>query len=173
MTRKEAFLRSGEKAFDFCSMKTYNRSEESRWYKDYTEEQMKYLWDHNYIMYTTPIYRLGENDRNKYIQLREDCRSAASSLKAIYKINASNNKDKQIAIEALSEEYKEKEEISLQEQEKTQDMIKCDHDWYFDKAIPLTRGTAYHYRCSKCGALRKRFCSDDGCVYESTGEWQP
>lgn len=111
--------------------------------------------------------------RNKYIQLREDCRSAASSLKAIYKINASNNKDKQIAIEALSEEYKGKEEISLQEQEKTQDMIKCDHDWYFDKAIPLTRGTAYHYRCSKCGALRKRFCSDDGCVYESTGEWQP
>ena len=105
--------------------------------------------------------------RNKYIQLREDCRSAASSLKAIYKINASNNKDKQIAIEALSEEYKGKEE------EKTQDMIKCDHDWYFDKAIPLTRGTAYHYRCSKCGALRKRFCSDDGCVYESTGEWQP
>lgn len=105
--------------------------------------------------------------RNKYIQLREDCRSAASSLKAIYKINASNNKDKQIAIETLSEEYKGKEE------EKTQDMIKCDHDWYFDKAIPLTRGTAYHYRCSKCGALRKRFCSDDGCVYESTGEWQP
>lgn len=71
MTRKEAFLRSGEKAFDFCSMKTYNRSEESRWYKDYTEEQMKYLWDHNYIMYTTPIYRLGENDRNKYIQFTE------------------------------------------------------------------------------------------------------
>ena len=53
--------------------------------------------------------------RNKYIQLCEDCRSAASSLKAIYKINASNNKDKQIAIEALSEEYKGKEEISLQE----------------------------------------------------------
>lgn len=105
--------------------------------------------------------------RNKYIQLREDCRSAASSLKAIYKINASNNKDKQIAIEALSEEYKGKEE------EKTQDMIKCDHDWYFDKAVTLTRGTAYHYRCSKCGALRKRFCTDDGCVYESTGEWQP
>lgn len=105
--------------------------------------------------------------RNKYIQLREDFRSAASSLKAIYKINASNNKDKQIAIEALSEEYKGKEE------EKTQDMIKCDHDWYFDKAITLTRGTAYHYRCSKCGALRKRFCSDDGCVYESNGEWQP
>ena len=71
MTRKEAFLRSGEKAFDFCSMKTYNRSEESRWYKDYTEEQMKYLWDHNYIMYTNPIYRLGENDRNKYIQFTE------------------------------------------------------------------------------------------------------
>ena len=71
MTRKEAFLRSGEKAFDFCSMKTYNRSEESRWYKDYTEEQMKYLWDHDYIMYTTPIYRLGENDRNKYIQFTE------------------------------------------------------------------------------------------------------
>ena len=71
MTRKEAFLRSGEKAFDFCSMKTYNRSEESRWYKDYTEEQMKYLWDHDYIMYTTPIYKLGENDRNKYIQFTE------------------------------------------------------------------------------------------------------
>lgn len=105
--------------------------------------------------------------RNKYIQLREDCRSAASSLKAIYKINASNNKDKQIAIKALSEEYKGKEE------EKTQDMIKCDHDWYFDKAVTLTRGTAYHYRCSKCGALRKRFCSDDGCVYESNSEWQP
>lgn len=103
--------------------------------------------------------------RNKYIQLREDCRSAASSLKAIYKINASNNKDKQIAIEALSEEYKGKEE------EKIQDMIKCDHDWYFDKAVTLTRGTDYHYRCSKCGALR--ICSDDGCVYESTGEWQP
>lgn len=68
MTRKEAFLRSGEKAFDFCSMKPYNRSEESRWYKDYTEEQMKYLWDHDYIMYTTPIYKLGENDSNKYIQ---------------------------------------------------------------------------------------------------------
>ena len=109
--------------------------------------------------------------RNKYIQLREDCRSAASSLKAIYKINASNNKDKQIAIEALSEEYKGKEEISLQEQEKTQDMIKCDHDWYFDKMVTLTRGIDYHYRCRKCGALK--ICSNDGCVYESTGEWQP
>ena len=71
MTRKEAFLRSGEKPFDFCSMKLYNRSEESRWHKDYTEEQMKYLWDHNYIMYTTPIYRLGESDNNKYIQFTE------------------------------------------------------------------------------------------------------
>lgn len=103
--------------------------------------------------------------RNKYIQLREDCRSAASSLKAIYKINASNNKDKQIAIEALSEEYKGKEE------EKTQDMIKCDHDWYLDKMVILARETDYHYCCRKCGALK--ICSDDGCVYESTGEWQP
>ena len=71
MTRKEAFLRSGEKAFDFCSMKLYNRSGERRWYTDYTEEQMKYLWDHNYIMYTTPIYKLGESDKDKYIQFTE------------------------------------------------------------------------------------------------------
>lgn len=71
MTRKEAFLRSGEKAFDFCSMTLYNRSEESRWYKDYTEEQMKYLWDHHYIMYTIPITRIRENNTNKYIQFTE------------------------------------------------------------------------------------------------------
>lgn len=66
MTRKEAFLRSSEKAFDFCSMKLYNRSEESRWYKDYTEEQMKYLWKHNYIEYCPCIPQL-ERDTYKFI----------------------------------------------------------------------------------------------------------
>lgn len=41
--------------------------------------------------------------RSKYLQLQEDYNSAKSSLRAIHKINASNNKDKQSAIDALSE----------------------------------------------------------------------
>ena len=71
MKRKEAFLRKGETAYKFCTISLYNRNNATRWYKDYTEEQMKYLWDHDYIMYTTPIYRLGESDNNKYIQFTE------------------------------------------------------------------------------------------------------
>lgn len=89
--------------------------------------------------------------RNKYVQLHNDCRAAASSLKAIYKINASNNKDKQVAIEALSEEYKGEEDVSLQ---KSPDVIKCDHDWHFYKVVNLTHGKEYRYCCRKCGALR-------------------
>ena len=71
MKRKEAFLRKGETAYKFCTISLYNRNNATHWYKDYTEEQMKYLWDHDYIMYTTPIYRLGESDNNKYIQFTE------------------------------------------------------------------------------------------------------
>lgn len=40
---------------------------------------------------------------SKYKKLHDDCRSAKSSLKAINKINASNNKDKKNAIDLLSE----------------------------------------------------------------------
>lgn len=39
----------------------------------------------------------------KHKSLYDDCHSAKSSLRAIHKINASNNKDKQSAIEELSE----------------------------------------------------------------------
>ena len=41
--------------------------------------------------------------RSKYMQLQDDCRFAKSSLKAIHKINASNNKDKKSVIDSLSE----------------------------------------------------------------------
>lgn len=41
--------------------------------------------------------------RSKHLQLQDNYRSVKSSLKAIHKINASNNKDKKIAIDSLSE----------------------------------------------------------------------
>lgn len=40
---------------------------------------------------------------DKYKRLHNDCRHAKSSLKAIHKINKSNNTDKESAISALSE----------------------------------------------------------------------
>lgn len=50
---------------------------------------------------------LMQSHRGKYKKLHEDYQSAKSSLRAIYKINASDNKDKTSAIEALSEDCKE------------------------------------------------------------------
>ena len=68
MTRKEAFLRKGEKAFDFCSTSLYNRSNATRWYEDYNVYQMTYLWDHNYITWSKPMIHLGERETEKYIE---------------------------------------------------------------------------------------------------------
>lgn len=60
-------------------------------------------------------------------------------------------------------------EIARQEREKNLIPIKCDHNWNFRQTVTTTGGTDYHYRCSKCGALK---VESNGCIYES-GEWQP
>lgn len=68
MKRKEAFLRNGEVAHKFSTSSLYNRSESSRWYADYSPEQMAYLWDHRYIEWDEPITFLGESPNKKYIK---------------------------------------------------------------------------------------------------------
>ena len=68
MIRKEAFLRNGEKAFDFCSASLYNRASIERWYKDYDVYQMTYLWDYDYIEWSKPMVNLGESPNQKFIQ---------------------------------------------------------------------------------------------------------
>lgn len=44
-----------------------------------------------------------KSHNEKHKKLYNDCRSFKNSLKAIHKINASDNKDKKSAIEVLSE----------------------------------------------------------------------
>lgn len=64
MNRKEAHNRK-----DKWSL--YGRNTATQWYLDYTAEQMTWLWDHEHIMWSKPMYHLGETDREKYIQFTD------------------------------------------------------------------------------------------------------
>ena len=45
------------------------------------------------------------------------------------------------------------------------EIINCDHEWLIIETTETTGGTENTYRCSKCGAIRKK-CFD-GSVYVS------
>lgn len=61
MTRKEAHQRKD------LSTNIYGRSSIERWYNDYTDAQMSWLWEHGHIEYSEPMVHLGERPEQKYI----------------------------------------------------------------------------------------------------------
>ena len=71
MTRKEAFIRKGETPHKFITTSMYNRANATKWYKDHTPEQMTYLWQHGYIIWSKPISELHEPENVKYIEYTE------------------------------------------------------------------------------------------------------
>lgn len=62
MTRKQAHQRKN------LRLSFYARSEATRWYNDYTIEQMTWLWDNNHIQWSKPMLNLGESDKKRYIE---------------------------------------------------------------------------------------------------------
>ena len=67
MWLKKYFVRKGETAHDFCSMKCYNRSSENRWIEDHGKEVMDWLWKHKMIEWSEPYIELFENPNEKFI----------------------------------------------------------------------------------------------------------
>jgi len=67
MWLKKYFIRKGETAHDFCTMKCYNRGPERRWKEDYSEEVMDWLWKHKMIQWSEPYIELFENLNEKFI----------------------------------------------------------------------------------------------------------
>ena len=67
MYLKKYFIRNGETAHDFCTMKCYNRGPERRWKEDYSEEVMDWLWKHKMIQWSEPYIELFENLNDKFI----------------------------------------------------------------------------------------------------------
>lgn len=61
MNRKQAHQRKTKFSF-------YNRHTSTQWADDYTEEQLKWLWDNKHIEFSKPLYDLGERGYKKYIQ---------------------------------------------------------------------------------------------------------
>ena len=67
MWLKKYFVRKGETAHDFCSMKCYNRGTEKRWIEDHGKEVMDWLWKHKMIQWSEPYIELFENPNEKFI----------------------------------------------------------------------------------------------------------
>lgn len=61
MNRKQAHQRKTKFSF-------YNRHTSTQWADDYTDEQLKWLWENKHIEYDNPLYHLGETDYKKYIK---------------------------------------------------------------------------------------------------------
>lgn len=67
MWLKKYFVRKGETAHDFCSMKCYNRGPENRWIEDHGKEAMDWLWKHKMVQWSEPYIQLGERPTEKFI----------------------------------------------------------------------------------------------------------
>lgn len=62
MNRKQAHQRK------YLKLSYYRRNREIEWQRDYTSEQLAWLWKHKHIEYCEPFYELGERDDTKYIR---------------------------------------------------------------------------------------------------------
>ena len=65
MTRKEAHQRRNLRTSLYARHKTED------WYKDYSLEQMRWLWGHKHIQWSEPMIELGERKNDTYLEFTE------------------------------------------------------------------------------------------------------